>query len=305
MKRSPSSEASPPPASPHCRWPGGAAAQTTILNVSYDPTRELYNAYDAAFAAHWQEKTGETVTIEQSHGGSGAQARAVIDGLAGRRRDARARGRHQQDRRSRPDRHRLARPAPEQFARPTPRPSSSSSARATRRASLDWGDLVKEGVEVITPNPKTSGGARWNYLAAWAYANDQFGGDEAKIKEFVGALYKNVPVLDAGGARLDHDLRRARHRRRAARLGERGVPRHERARARRVRHRRAADLDQGGAAGRGRRRECRREGHARGGAGLSRISLQRRGAEHHRQELLSARQARGRRSGRAGALPRS
>jgi sulfate transport system substrate-binding protein len=176
---------------------GSAAADTTLLNVSYDPTRELYREYDAAFAADWKEKTGETVTIEQSHGGSGAQARAVIDGLPadvvtlalGDDIDRiAAAGIIAADWRGR---------LPNNST-----PYTSTIVFLVRKGNpkglFDWGDLVKDGVEVITPNPKTSGGARWNYLAAWAYADNEFGGDEARIKEFVGALYSHVPVLDAG-----------------------------------------------------------------------------------------------------------
>ncbi len=181
--------------------PGGlspAFADVSLLNVSYDPTRELYKAYDEAFAAYWKEKTGETVTIEQSHGGSGAQARAVIDGL-----DA--------------DVVTLALAAdidaivaksgriPADWASKLPdnaTPYTSTIVFLVRKGNpkgvKDWDDLVKDGIEVITPNPKTSGGARWNYLAAWAYAHQKFGGDEAKTREFVGKLYKNVPVLDSG-----------------------------------------------------------------------------------------------------------
>jgi sulfate transport system substrate-binding protein len=176
---------------------GPSMADTTILNVSYDPTRELYKAYDEAFVAYWQQKTGETVTIEQSHGGSGAQARAVIDGLAADvvtlalesdiNKIAEA-GKLAKDWRGK---------LPSNST-----PYTSTIVFLVRKGNpkgiFDWGDLVKEGVEVITPNPKTSGGARWNYLAAWAYANEEFGGDEPKIKEFVGALFKHVPVLDTG-----------------------------------------------------------------------------------------------------------
>jgi len=176
---------------------GPATADTTLLNVSYDPTRELYKAYDEAFAAHWQQKTGETVTIEQSHGGSGAQARAVIDGLPADVVTLALEG----DINKIADAGRIAKDWRGRL------PNSSTPYTSTivflvrkdnPKGILDWGDLVKEGVEVITPNPKTSGGARWNYLAAWAYANEQFGGDEEKSKEFVGALFKHVPVLDSG-----------------------------------------------------------------------------------------------------------
>ncbi|MDQ0516662.1 sulfate ABC transporter substrate-binding protein [Kaistia geumhonensis] len=175
-----------------------AFADTTLLNVSYDPTRELYKAYDEAFSAYWKEKTGETVTVEQSHGGSGAQARAVIDGLdadvvtlaLAADIDAIA---------ARTDK------IPKNWATLLPdnsTPYTSTIVFLVRKGNpkgiKDWDDLVKDGVQVITPNPKTSGGARWNYLAAWAYANDKFGGDDAKIRDFVGKLYRNVPVLDSG-----------------------------------------------------------------------------------------------------------
>ena len=175
---------------------GGAAAQTTILNVSYDPTRELYREYDAAFAAYWEKEKGAAVTIEQSHGGSGAQARAVIDGLQADVVTLALEG----------DINKIAEAgliATDWRARlpNNSTPYTSTIVFLVRKGNpkgiADWGDLVKEGVEVITPNPKTSGGARWNYLAAWAYAYDQSGGDEEKAKEFVGALYRNVPVLDA------------------------------------------------------------------------------------------------------------
>ncbi|MBN9023458.1 MAG: sulfate ABC transporter substrate-binding protein [Rhizobiales bacterium] len=174
-----------------------AFADTTILNVSYDPTRELYREYDAAFAAHWKEKTGETVTIEQSHGGSGSQARAVIDGLPadvvtlaleGDINKVAAAGYLPADWRGR---------LPENST-----PYTSTIVFLVRKGNpkgiSDWGDLIKDGVEVITPNPKTSGGAQWNFLAAWDWANTKFGGDEAKNIEFVTALYKHVPVLDSG-----------------------------------------------------------------------------------------------------------
>ena len=177
---------------------GFAFADTTILNVSYDPTRELYKDFNAAFAAKWKADTGETVTIQQSHGGSGKQARAVIDGLdadvvtLALESDINAIVKN--SKKINPDwRTRL--------------PNNSSPYTSTiiflvrkgnPKGINDWGDLIKEGVQVITPNPKTSGGARWNYLAAWAWANGQFGGDEAKIKEFVGNLYAHVPVLDTG-----------------------------------------------------------------------------------------------------------
>lgn len=177
---------------------GFAFAQTTLLNVSYDPTRELYKEFNAAFAAKWKTDTGEDVTIQSSHGGSGKQARAVIDGLdadvvtlaleSDINAIAEKTGKIAKDWRKR---------LPHNSS-----PYTSTIVFLVRKGNPkginDWGDLVKDGVEVITPNPKTSGGARWNYLAAWSWANTQFGGDEAKIREFVGQIYKHVPVLDTG-----------------------------------------------------------------------------------------------------------
>jgi sulfate/thiosulfate transport system substrate-binding protein len=172
-------------------------ADTTLLNVSYDPTRELYKAVDEAFAKDWKAKTGETVTIEQSHGGSGKQARAVIDGLQA---DVvtlalqadidqiAASGLINADWRSRLGNNSA--------------PYTSTIVFLVRKGNpkniKDWDDLIKPGIQVITPNPKTSGGARWNYLAAWAYADGKYGHSEDKDKEFVRKLYANVPVLDTG-----------------------------------------------------------------------------------------------------------
>jgi sulfate transport system substrate-binding protein len=174
------------------------AQDKTLLNVSYDPTRELYRAYNEEFVKFWKEKTGEAITIRQSHGGSGSQARSVIDGL-----DA--------------DVVTLALAAdinaiaektgkvPDGWQKRLPNNSAPYTStivflvrKGNPKAIHDWDDLVKDGIEVVTPNPKTSGGARWNYLAAWAYAADKFGGDEAKIEQFVGAIYAHVPVLDSG-----------------------------------------------------------------------------------------------------------
>lgn len=173
-----------------------ALAQTTLLNVSYDPTRELYQEFNAAFAKHWKSQTGETVTIRQSHGGSGKQGRAVIDGLEADvvtlalayDIDAIA------------EKAKLL-PADWQTRLPyNSSPYTSTIVFLVRKGNpkgvKDWDDLVKPGIAVITPNPKTSGGARWNYLAAWGYALKKHGGDEAKAREFVTQLYKNVPVLD-------------------------------------------------------------------------------------------------------------
>ena len=175
-----------------------AHADTTLLNVSYDPTREFYKAIDEAFAAHWKAETGEDVTIEQSHGGSGKQARAVIDGLEA---DvvtlalaydidaiAQNSGLIAKDWQKR---------LPNNSS-----PYTSTIVFLVRKGNpkqiKDWPDLLRGDVQVVTPNPKTSGGARWNYLAAWAYALKQPGGNEAKAQQFVADLYKRVPVLDTG-----------------------------------------------------------------------------------------------------------
>lgn len=173
------------------------AAAQEILNVSYDPTRELYQEFNAAFAKHYRAKTGKAVEVRQSHGGAAKQARAVIDGLdadvltlaLAYDIDAVAGfGLVAKDWQKR---------LPSNSA-----PYTSTIVFLVRegnpRGIEDWGDLVKPGIQVITPNPKTSGGARWNYLAAWAYALRQPGGSDAKAKEFVTALYRNVPVLDSG-----------------------------------------------------------------------------------------------------------
>jgi sulfate/thiosulfate transport system substrate-binding protein len=173
-------------------------ADVTLLNVSYDPTRELYQAFNEAFAKFWKAKTGETVVIKQSHGGSGKQARAVIDGLQADvvtlalayDVDALA------------DRAKLI---PKDWQARLPHnsaPYTSTIVFLVRKGNpkgiKDWDDLAKPGISVVTPNPKTSGGARWNYLAAWGYALKKYGNDEAKAKDFVARIYKNVPVLDSG-----------------------------------------------------------------------------------------------------------
>ncbi len=177
---------------------GGSAKEITLLNVSYDPTRELYQDYNAAFAKYWEGKTGEKITIQQSHGGSGKQARSVIDGLKADvvtlalaydidviAEKAKLLSTDWQKR------------LPNNSA-----PYTSTILFVVRKGNpkgiKDWPDLVWPGVSVITPNPKTSGGARWNYLAAWGYAMRQNSGDEKKAREFVAALFKNVPVLDTG-----------------------------------------------------------------------------------------------------------
>jgi sulfate/thiosulfate transport system substrate-binding protein len=174
-----------------------APKERTLLNVSYDPTRELYQTVNAAFAKHWQERTGERLRVNQSHGGSGKQARAVIDGLEADLVtlalaydiDAIA-----QTGLIKSDWQTLL---PDKSA-----PYTSTIVFLVRKGNPkgieDWDDLVKPGIAVITPHPKTSGGARWNYLAAWGYALRQSGNDEAKVREFVARLYRNVPILDTG-----------------------------------------------------------------------------------------------------------
>jgi sulfate transport system substrate-binding protein len=174
-----------------------SAAPVKLLNVSYDPTRELYQDVNAAFAKHWKAKSGQDVTVLQSHGGSGKQARSVIDGLEA-------------------DVVTLALAydidaiagaglLPKSWQSRLPHnscPYASTIVFLVKKGNpkkiKDWGDLVRPGVSVITPNPKTSGGARWNYLAAWGYALDKYGKDPAKAKDFVRRLYKNVPILDTG-----------------------------------------------------------------------------------------------------------
>jgi sulfate/thiosulfate transport system substrate-binding protein len=177
---------------------GQTRARVTLRNVSYDPTRELYVDFNAAFARYWKSKTGQQVRVDQSHGGSGTQARSVIEGLPA-------------------DVVTLALAAdidaiatqgkllPLNWQSLLPDNSSPYTStivflvrKGNPKGIHDWGDLVRSGVAVITPNPKTSGGARWNYLAAWAWARAQPGGDDASAREFLRRLYRNVPVLDAG-----------------------------------------------------------------------------------------------------------
>jgi len=174
------------------------SAETTLLNVSYDPTRELYQDFNAAFAKHWKAKTGEAVSIKQSHGGSGKQARAVIDGLEADvvtlalAYDVDAL-------------HEKAKLIPADWQKRLPHnasPYTSTIVFLVRKGNpkgiRDWNDLGKPGIDIVTPNPKTSGGARWNYLAAWAYALKQPGGNDATARDFVKKLYGNVKVLDSG-----------------------------------------------------------------------------------------------------------
>jgi sulfate/thiosulfate-binding protein len=180
-----------------CTGKGGGAAETKLLNVSYDPTRELYKAYNPLFAAEWARRGKGKVSIDQSHGGSGKQARSVVDGLAadvvtlalaGDIDQLAARG--------------LIAPDWQKRLPLNSAPYTSTIVFLVRKgnpkAIRDWSDLVKPGLQVITPNPKTSGGARWNYLAAWSDALKKHGGDEAAAKAFVKALFERVPVLDSG-----------------------------------------------------------------------------------------------------------
>src|SRR5258706_15644966 len=174
------------------------AAEVTLLNVSYDPTRELYQEFNTAFAKHWEATTKEKVTVKQSHGGSGKQARSVIDGLdadvvtlaLAYDIDAIAE---------------RAKLLPKDWQTRLPlnsTPYTSTIVFLVRKGNpkgiRDWDDLIRPGVSVITPNPKTSGGAQWNYLAAWEYARQKYGGGDASGKDFVSKLYKNVPVLESG-----------------------------------------------------------------------------------------------------------
>jgi len=174
-----------------------AAYAAELLNVSYDPTRELYVEFNAAFAKHWKEKTGEDVTIKQSHGGSGKQARAVIDGLEADVLTL-ALARDVDAVRQKAG---LIEDGWQKRLADNSAPYTSTIVFLVRKGNpkgiKDWDDLTKDGVSVITPNPKTSGGAQWNYLAAWHYADKKYGGAD-KAKEFVTKLYKNVAVLDSG-----------------------------------------------------------------------------------------------------------
>ena len=174
------------------------AADVSLLNVSYDPTRELYQDYNDAFAKYWKAKTGDNVKVQASHGGSGKQARAVIDGLEA---DV-ATLALSYDVDQLYEKGRLIPADWQKRLNHNSSPYTSTIVFLVRKGNpkkiKDWDDLIKPGVSVISPNPKTSGGARWNYLAAWAYALKQNNNDEAKAKEYVTKLYKNVPILDSG-----------------------------------------------------------------------------------------------------------
>src|SRR5690606_19255383 len=177
-------------------------AEVSLLNVSYDPTRELYQEFNAAFAKHWQEKTGDTVQVKQSHGGSGKQARTVIDGIAA---DVVTLA-------LAPDIDAIAQRGliDKDWQKRLPHNSSPYTStivflvrKGNPKHIQNWDDLLKPGISVITPNPKTSGGARWNYLAAWGHALKKSGGDEAAARDFVGKLFRQVPVLDSGARGSD------------------------------------------------------------------------------------------------------
>ena len=174
------------------------AADINLLNVSYDPTRELYQVYNEAFAKYWKAKTGDNVKVQQSHGGGGKQARAVVDGLEA---DVVTLAlSYDIDQLS--EKGRLIPPDWQKRLKNNSSPYTSTIVFLVRKGNpkniKDWNDIIKPGVSVISPNPKTSGGARYNYLAAWAYALQQNNNDEAKAKEFVTKLFKNVPILDSG-----------------------------------------------------------------------------------------------------------
>ncbi len=174
------------------------AKDITLLNVSYDPTREFYVDFNKAFTAHWKARTGDNVTIRQSHGGSGKQARSIIDGLEA---DV-ATLALAYDIDELAERVKLIPADWQKRLKHNSSPYTSTIVFLVRKGNpkgiKDWDDLVKPGTAVITPNPKTSGGARWNYLAAWGYALKKFGNDPKKAQDFVSALFKNVPVLDSG-----------------------------------------------------------------------------------------------------------
>ena len=177
---------------------GAPSADVTLLNASYDPTREFYHEVNDAFAADWKARTGDSVTVQSSHGGSGKQARAVIDGLKADvvtlalsgDIDAIAQN---------------ARLLPPDWQSRLPNNSSPYTStivflvrKGNPKSIKDWGDLAQAGVSVITPNPKTSGGARWNYLAAWGWADRAYAGDRAKVIDYLTRLFRNVPILDTG-----------------------------------------------------------------------------------------------------------
>ena len=263
-----------------------AQAAVTLLNVSYDPTRELYQDVNAAFAAAWKAKTGQAVTINQSHGGSGKQARAVIDGLQA---DIVTLALAYDIDAIRDNGHLIAQNWQARLPQNSS-PYTSTIVLLVRKGNpkhiKDWDDLVRPGVSVITPNPKTSGGARWNYLAAWGYALQRSNGDESRARDFVSQALSKRARPRLRRPRSDDDVRAARDRRRARRMGERGPSGGGEAREGRLRADRALGIGAGRAAGR-----CGRQGrgsprHAEGGGGVSRVPVLPRGPGDRREALL-------------------
>jgi sulfate/thiosulfate-binding protein len=256
----------------------------TLLNVSYDPTRELYVEYNAAFSKYWKAKTGQDVTIKQSHGGSGKQARSIIDGLDADVATLALAG----------DTDALVKnggwlsPDWQKKLPHNASPYTSTIVLVVRQGNpkgiKDWDDLVKPGINVITPNPKTSGGARWNYLAAWEFAKRKYGSD-AKAKEFVAKLYGNVSVLDTGarGSTITF-AQRAQGDVLIAWENE-AYPAGKRIR-RQVRRDRPFAEHPGRARRRRGRQERRQKGHARRRRGIPEVPVLRRRPGHRRQELL-------------------
>ena len=276
-----------------------AWADTTLLNVSYDPTRELYQEVNPVFAKGWKDKTGQTVKINQSHGGSGAQARSVIDGLEA---DVVTLG-LSYDIDAIAERTGLI---AADWATRLPynaTPYTSTVVFLVRKGNpkglKDWGDLIRPGVQVITSNPKTSAGGRWAYAAAWGYALHRSNGDEAKAKEYLRALYQNVPVLNFGSPRIDHDLRPARDRRCAAGLGERSRPGGRTIGQEPVRHRHSVGLGAGRAAGGDGRQGGRQAGHAKSPKPISSFCTVRK-ARRSRPQSLPAARSRGGEAARQG-----
>ncbi len=264
------------------------APSITLLNVSYDPTRELYQEVNKAFAAQWRQKNGQAVSIRQSHGGSGRQARSVIDGLdadvvtlalAYDIDEISARGKL----------------LPSDWQKRLPHNSSPYTStivflvrKGNPKGIRDWNDLAKPGVSVITPNPKTSGGARWNYLAAWGYALRQPGGSEAKARDFVAAIYRNVPVLDSGARGstttfVERGIGDVSHF-----MGERGVAGPEGTGPAEVRGRVSVDQHPGRAAGHDRGSQRGQEGHALRCSGLPGVPLHPGGAGHSSRATTTA-----------------
>ena len=254
---------------------GASLAAQTLLNASYDPTRELYQDFNAAFVKYWKAKTGQTITVKQSHGGSGAQARAVIDGLEADvvtlalayDIDAVAQSG-------------LTSAGWQKRLPQNSSPYTSTVVFLVRKGNpkgiKDWGDLAKPGIQIITANPKTSGGARWNYLAAWGYALRQPGGTEEKARQFVADLYQEGAGARLGRARIDDHVRPAANRRRAACMGERSVSGARRV-AGQTRDRRPFGQHPRRAAGGRRRQSGRSQGDARDRRGVSAVPLLARG----------------------------